>query len=537
FYKELGPALANYVEQKDLQLLQNDHREKSADYVSLRAESAEQKKVLSGVITTSRFFSRFQTTKINKNRRRAAQIFRIFLCDAMKPIVLSSEKEDRELLEKSLQLKMAHGGTIDLPNEKRHASDQQCQSCHYKLDPMANLFAGSSVYLNPFSPKGALVYNKDMNPIEVTGLYEMSQNLVQQEQYAKCQTQHFWNWIIGEDVPLEPEIHQEITEQFNSLDRKPKDFITYLAKRKEFSSPPLLKEDDIRYSHVKPIFKRCDSCHADEPLAPELSSGYPFPSFMSSNVDILKSLVKATDINNRGQKSSMPPKKANWKLTPHERDLIFAWLKGGAKDDKGETTVDSPDSIGLEDSRSYEKGFKDKLEPTFYNTYRRLVSGHELPDSLLTIFGSTPDYNCDPQFFDGDGNNMGYSVVATGLPLFKYVNPNYLRWWMKCLTSYQYSLSTFGKNFEQNQAEPKISFTREDGLRKSWKDLNESERTQIFNGVAEIILGPGILSDSRQQLAKKRAFEKINKNPDEFLDDVIAKMAMVLLITEEYLTY
>jgi hypothetical protein len=538
FYDELQEPLANHVEQRAMQL---GSSVKTEEYVSLRASTSQQKQVLSGVITTQRFFGRYQTTKINKNRRRAAQIFRIFLCDNMKPVVLSTAKEDQELLHKSLQIKTAHNGTIDLPSEQRHASDKQCQSCHYKLDPMADLFAGSSVFLNPFSPQGGLVFkraNGQKVDIPVQGLYEMSENLVQQEEYLQCQSQHFWNWIIGEDVPLDQATKSELSYQFDQLERKPKDFIRYLVGRIEFTKPNSLRVDDVRYSHIKPILKRCDSCHAEDVLAPDLSSGYPFPSFIGSNQDILASLVKQTALNHGGRGAKMPPVKAGWTLTARERDLIYAWLKGGAKDNQGIATIDDPAHIGLDDSRDFEGKFESQFQPTFYNTHRRLVSADELPNTLEILFGSTLSYDCKTNYFEFNGHNMGYPVVATGLPLFKYVNPNYLRWWVKCLSSFSSNLVSWAGSAPPMNTEAMHPLVRNQlGEVRMWSDLFMEDRKQLLLEVFDVVIKPGVMTNRRKKIALNKALRKINGKSDLRVTEAIAKAAMVFMMSEEFLTY
>ena len=42
--------------------------------------------------------------------------------------------------------------------EKRHGTDQQCMSCHYKLDPAGNTFRTSGLILNPWPAAGGLVF-------------------------------------------------------------------------------------------------------------------------------------------------------------------------------------------------------------------------------------------------------------------------------------------------------------------------------------------------------------------------------------------
>lgn len=65
------------------------------------------------------FWNRVSNSSTNFNRRRASYILKRYFCDDLTPI--------------SVQMPDVHA-------ESRHASDPSCQSCHYKLDPMAGFF-------------------------------------------------------------------------------------------------------------------------------------------------------------------------------------------------------------------------------------------------------------------------------------------------------------------------------------------------------------------------------------------------------------
>ncbi len=65
------------------------------------------------------YWVKLQNSSTNRQRRRAAHFFRTYLCDDLTPIELPDTD---------------HGiGDV-------HASQPECQSCHYKLDPMAGMF-------------------------------------------------------------------------------------------------------------------------------------------------------------------------------------------------------------------------------------------------------------------------------------------------------------------------------------------------------------------------------------------------------------
>lgn len=65
------------------------------------------------------FWNRIQNSSTNYNRRRASYVLKRYFCDDLTPI--------------NVQIPADHAGG-------QHGSDPSCQSCHYKLDPMAGFF-------------------------------------------------------------------------------------------------------------------------------------------------------------------------------------------------------------------------------------------------------------------------------------------------------------------------------------------------------------------------------------------------------------
>jgi hypothetical protein len=118
-------------------------------------------KRIAGALTTERFFARNINTALNKNRKRAAAVFRIFLCDEMEAAIAETDNNFDFLLD----LVFPKTGSITssdavavLNNENDHGNRADCMSCHYKLDPMGKNFGGSGVSLAPIAFKGALSY-------------------------------------------------------------------------------------------------------------------------------------------------------------------------------------------------------------------------------------------------------------------------------------------------------------------------------------------------------------------------------------------
>lgn len=68
---------------------------------------------------TPNFYFKLQNSSTNRNRRRASWVLKRFFCDDLTPI--------------NIEAPSSH---VDGP----HGSEAACQSCHYKLDPMAGYF-------------------------------------------------------------------------------------------------------------------------------------------------------------------------------------------------------------------------------------------------------------------------------------------------------------------------------------------------------------------------------------------------------------
>ncbi len=529
FYEELGPQLQNFVETQEAQGFFSSSSE--VVEIPLQATTTNQQQTLAGVVTTQRFFGRFPTTKINKNRGRAAALFRTFLCDPMKPIVLTDAEEDRTLLEKSLQMDQAHRGTTSSQDlEARHGSDPQCMACHYKLDPMASVFAGSSLNLNPFAAPGALVYKTKRGEkvdIEVTGFKELAEAIVTQPDYLSCQVQHFWDWVIGEDIPLEDSVKSDLVDAFVSVDEKPKDFIKILMNSDYFYRYSTLGEEDIRYAHVRPIFERCDSCHSGESMAPDLSGGYPFNSFYEQYYGrpLVEQIAIETKLSHQGNGSTMPPRSAGWDLRPEERDLLLAWIKNGARDNDGQPHYQSGEMFAELSRIEYEEGFKEFLEPTFYTTFTRLLTGNVLLQSLSDKFDEDDNYStCS--FSDNDRNTVGFPVAVDGRPIFKYVNPNYLRWWYSCLQTKESVMRQYYSSSEFLSSPQTM-----------WSASSDEEKREILKIAEQHILGVGVIPSDNLENIFNQVNEKLAKDPYQTNLDALVLFAKTLLSTRYFLTY
>lgn len=498
---------------------------------------------IAGAITTNRFFTRYTNTRINKNRRRAAAIFRIFLCDSMTPVVMPSKEENKDLLNLSLSATNSDSNTnnpIIENSEKRHGTDSQCMSCHYKLDPMAQTFIGSGAYLNKTPSPGALTYKKENGSlinVPVSGLGELGDVITQQEEYLSCQVSHFWNWFVGENIPLSEQKKKELAEKFDSLNRKPKDFIKELLLSSDFSSPNKLDVNDIRFSNVKPIFQRCNSCHLNEVLAPKIDS-YPFAKNSSYNEMIVKQILQAADLLEEKDTDSMPPQNAGWRLIGLERDLVKAWIKSGAKDDDGNSFIFDENLKTLSQKIVVSDSIEQSNNSEFGNTHRRYLNNFDLMDTLHLIFSNPESRDVCLYEHEYDKNtqlSFGFANTIDGSYLYTSPSSSYFEEVLECMDKYltYHHQSSFYLHV--------LKSIPEDFENLKWSELSENNKMAFLDAAASAILGKEIISfNSNENSLLFRLKFNLDNHTDrgnKTIKDFIPLVAKSIILSSEFLTY
>lgn len=296
-----------------------------------------------GAITTFDFMSRYANTGINKSRRRAAAIYRIFLCDSMKLAVAGGGPINEALLKKYFSQNHVNNLQNELNQSAlaQHGTDQACAKCHVKLDPLASGMAFITNRIGDFSSSGELRIPRaksngslQIDPLPFSNMNELGQIISQQPEYRSCQVGNFLRWFVGYDVPLSPERRTEIENSFDSLGRRPKDFVKYLVKQPEFKLAEVSSiQDDI--VKVKSSLKRCDNCHSNVGFSKWPIGGTQMEFWVER-------IATRTDLKNDGLTPTMPPATAQWILSPDEVKAFKRWIKAGAPD------VDMKENISKE---------------------------------------------------------------------------------------------------------------------------------------------------------------------------------------------
>lgn len=299
---------------------------------------------IAGVITSPRFFQRYSATGLNKNRRRAAAIFRTFLCDPM--ISTIPESHDSKTL---VDLIFPGGSTVTesqiiMPMDALHGTQPDCMSCHYKLDPLGRSLLKSPVVLHEEPSAGALVFTNAKGALvnrPARGVGEIAQLISEQPEYVNCQVDHFWNWFIGSDVPLGKKARSEVVQSFEQLGRRSNDFVAYLVSRPEFRIRVSKDPQRAMVVEVKNFLKRCDSCHDGM----RMNSQMKVPRFAewpigngSQASDWLNRISKSLDLGHQGKARTMPTKEG-FKPTLEELNNIQRWIEQGAPNESGQKMV------------------------------------------------------------------------------------------------------------------------------------------------------------------------------------------------------
>ena len=301
----------------------------STDYpVSFAAGDAR----VAGVLSTSLFRTRYYKGASNHNRRVAQAFYRILLCDDLQiqvPGGNQSASDEAKLdwlrdffkgtpsysLFQMLPPRRSrvHGGIFGAADPgDPHSTQPVCISCHEKLDPAGAAFGAPGAYrLDPMPSAGSFVIRREGVKIEVpvAGLAALAEAATKTPEYSACQARHFWDWFVGEDLPLSSSRMSEIARLFNA-DRRPAEFIVKLISQPEFKwdrtvhTPPR----PLTFDDVKPAFAKCNHCHSSHGIAMDVRPWGGTETDDASWFSRIRAHLEAPD----GSSAKMPPYKGPW---------------------------------------------------------------------------------------------------------------------------------------------------------------------------------------------------------------------------------
>lgn len=303
-----------------------------------------------GSITTARFMERYGNSALNKNRRRAAAVFRIFLCDSMAAAVpdqgsnldgiLDRIYPDPQKTEDELRDQLRQSG------DAIHGTQKDCMACHFKLDPAGQTMINIAVSVSKYTTPGALAFLRDgqLVHIPVKSVGDLGEAISRQPEFASCQVNHFWRWFVGTDVPLSNSRRQEIERDLIQNGLKPWPLIKSLVKSPEFRrSPEPLNPNRSLGLQAKSFLQKCDSCHtarggvwtSNGEMVPTLSKWPIGGSSEKMKFWLVDYVAKVLDLTGQSGVRSMPPRSSPWQPTVSEIKNLRQWIETGAPDENG----------------------------------------------------------------------------------------------------------------------------------------------------------------------------------------------------------
>ncbi|MGE0528675.1 MAG: hypothetical protein AB7G93_01020 [Bdellovibrionales bacterium] len=293
---------------------------------------------ISGLFSTKRFLQRYWNSPVNGNRKRAAAIFKIMLCDQMAPALERNQQQPRE---EALALGVTEAQittrTFEEIHRNRHANQQDCRQCHMRLDPMARTMRPLEIGIAAFPSPGHLKFYNSLDDIvsmPVSHFSDLIKKATQQQKYVDCQLNWLITWIMGKDVNIHPVRFARFIEDFEKGDRKVKNLIENLLLSPEFQGIPSQFEEPPSLIKAKAVFMECQFCHG---------------SFLNTRGDKLKlNLAKITgklDLPHDGASRIMPPRSHWWEPTKQEILDVKAWIQEGAPLVKDGQPILSPEEV------------------------------------------------------------------------------------------------------------------------------------------------------------------------------------------------
>ncbi len=501
---------------------------------------------LAGAFTTSRFLSRYNTTLLNKNRKRAAALFRILLCDDMKPTI-GADEDVSDLLVKSFP-KSDYDRSPIISDNIRHGTVQSCMACHQKLDPMGETFRTTGNVLSPEASEGALFYHTEGRTVNIPakGIGHITEAVVLQPEYIQCQVRHFWNWFVGKDKPLTSEQLVALTQEFERLQRKPNDFITYLLQTKQFQ-----EDESNSFSHaanflqVQPLFSKCTNCHnglMNRAAIPSFTK-MPFGGTAENHNKWIEKIIQSLDLAGNGNARNMPPVEAGWKLSIVDRESIRNWINQGAPDENGLRSL-----VGFSIPNLDEKQGKEKKSAGFGYYGLRYIAANDMQRLWRQKFPLTvksplfQNVNCTL-----DRKAFGFFNPSTYEPFYPGPSITYVKSLSKCILAFaktEFEIIQNSKLKYDDFLGPKVlsmlintpyEDLRTNAYTFAWTKIPIEIRNEIASYLVQSFVGKNVaLREKEIVLQALKAAESLTQDS---VTEAMQKILLVAVLQDEFLTY
>lgn len=474
---------------------------------------------------------------------KAAAFFRIYLCDDMSPVILPGKNSKSQEVFKLIHLATQNESDVQISTPLTTQSlpppppplttsnshvQPACSGCHNKLDPMELVFnkklkAKSTTNNSPIPFE--FVYEdytgKDIK-LTISNIEQLPERLQQEPQYIRCQSEKFWNWYIGTDVPISPKQRDDLERVYKSNQSQPVEIIRYLTSLKSFYSDSFLTEPK-QFNNVRPILQKCHSCHKSDQIIPSLLV-IPFnldkssmAEKMSDHIEILESVIKQTNLLNDQRGIKMPPQSAGWSLSPGEKITLIKWINDGAKDDYGNdsiTTAQKNKLLAAATNQIMDSITRvGKSQPSLSLTWQRIINYNDILRTFPFKLGTSSVCNQD---FISKKNSLGHPDIYTGVPISDKPDNAYREAYRKCVVQSLFEIEQSLKSALANgaaavdslakyynplglsdlHADIVKSATSENPMNligiKKWTDLTSEQKIKIAQNQIHFILGPNL---------------------------------------------
>ncbi|MGE0527756.1 MAG: hypothetical protein AB7G93_05805 [Bdellovibrionales bacterium] len=460
---------------------------------------------------------RYNQTKYSSS----AAFYRIYFCDEMKAVALAKDDELSKLANGRLRFENSVRSQAKVKTaEQRHGSDPLCQGCHRKLDPIQKIADENG----NVSGEIKIVYddeNGKEQSFTANSPAELIRQIKSQRMYQICQVRRFWNWYIGEDVPLTGQrLEQMLTSYRNH--KSITEFVRTVVSQPEFSRIPQVT-DKLTFEGVRPILSRCNDCHSTEALMPSFTQT-PFALYAkgeearAEHVDWLRKIVKITDLVHGAKNAKMPPKEAGWTLDESAVHQLARWVYFLAPDVKGQPTITSTqrDQILADASPEFlEKISLDEVsKPSFRSTYRRYLEGLDFIKVVHQIFQApaTIINQACGETFSQKRFAFGWFDHMTGGPTTLAPGGDFQMTWAKCLelvftdkyqgkmsrSAIQGEIQALGEILRRESQDGQLRYQNEIFRRLGLLQRNLPASAVPYNGSLSPLLSDAFLKDLRQ---------------------------------------
>ena len=308
------------------------------------------------------FWTNFRNSSTNMNRKRSAYVLKRYFCDDLTPI--------------GIEVPEAHA------NGDRHATDPGCQSCHYKLDPMAGFFRNygyegnnfeksSSIFFDDFASKNRAEYVKQWRYADDSGwnigyirsvttpeLNDMAEGeptaedlfalIKKAPEVKQCLVRNLFHYLVGDEVTLDGGYLNELTADFVKTAEENstlalKKSIKTIAMSKSFIEPSPAKgicydfpagysPEDKPPCEVAFVLKEsCQQCHSSSNNQGGLNleswtkgEGFSHVDASGNKVSFGETLDRIEErLSTADSKKRMPLAKF---MNAHDRETLYKWV-------------------------------------------------------------------------------------------------------------------------------------------------------------------------------------------------------------------